>query len=296
MPARPMHDLEIVQHASDLQRKVARWRQAGETIALVPTMGALHAGHLSLVAEARARARRVVVSVFVNPTQFAPGGDLAAYPRDFGNDAAKLRDADVDVAFHPPVEELYPEGFATVIEVGGPARVGLEDQFHPTHFSGVATIVAKLLILVLPDVAIFGEKDYQQLAVVRRLVRDLGLAVEIAAGAIYRDADGLAMSSRNAYLSSAERARAPILNRILLATANRIASGELEEDALDSARAQIRAGGFSLDYLELRDAHALTETADRTRDRRLLVAARLGRTRLIDNCPVRPLVAEEPGR
>lgn len=291
-----MNHLEVIHQASELRRKVARWRAAGQTIALVPTMGALHAGHLSLVAEARARARRVVVSIFVNPTQFSPGGDFATYPRDFEKDAEKLRSADVDVAFHPPVEELYPEGFATVIEVGGPARVGLEDKFLSTHFAGVATIVAKLLILADPHVAIFGEKDYQQLAVVRRLVRDLGLAVEITAGAICRDGDGLAMSSRNAYLTSAERALAPILNRILLATANRIASGEHKEDALDSGRAQIRDSGFALDYLELRDARTLAETTEQTREWRLLVAARLGRTRLIDNCRVTPLIANEPDR
>lgn len=291
-----MNHLEVIHQASDLQRKVAHWRARGETIALVPTMGALHEGHLSLVAEARARARRVVVSVFVNPTQFAPGGDFAAYPRDFERDAKMLRAVAVDVAFHPPVEELYPQGFTTVIDVGGPARAGLEDKFRPTHFAGVATIVAKLLILANPDVAVFGEKDYQQLVVVRRLVRDLGLPVEIAAGATFRCGDGLAMSSRDAYLSASERWRAPILHRILLATADRIASGKIKEDALDSGRAQIRDSGFDLDYLELRDAQTLAETMAPAHDQRLLVAARLGRTRLIDNCPVPPPIVKEPGR
>ena len=207
----------IVRALPALRRSVAQFRDAGETIALVPTMGALHEGHLTLVRLARKRARRVIVSIFVNPAQFAPNEDFASYPRSLTTDIAGL--AGVDLVWAPAVETMYPQGFATQIVPQGPAKVGLEDAFRPHFFAGVATVVAKLLIQCAPDVAIFGEKDFQQLKVVTRLARDLDLPVKIVGAPIVREKDGLAMSSRNAYLSAAERAAAPTLYRVLERTA-----------------------------------------------------------------------------
>src|SRR5215213_8128799 len=206
--------MAIAPTVETLRRATAGWRAAGERVALVPTMGALHEGHLALARLARDRADRVVVSIFVNPTQFAPGEDFSSYPRTLEEDRRRLGGL-TDLIFTPAVEEMYPEGSATTVAVGGPAAAGLEDRFRPTHFQGVATVVAKLLIQVMPDLAVFGEKDYQQLKVVTRMTTDLCLPVEIVPALTVREPDGLAMSSRNRYLSSEERRTAPALFGIL---------------------------------------------------------------------------------
>lgn len=277
---------DIARTVTDLRRLVGVWRRAGETVALVPTMGALHAGHLALVEEARRRAGRVVVSIFVNPAQFAPTEDFAAYPRDEAADLAKLAAPGVDAVFAPSTAEMYPSGFATAVEVKGPAE-GLETEFRPHFFRGVATVVAKLLIACLPDVALFGEKDYQQLLVVRRMTADLGLPVEIAGLPTVREPDGLALSSRNAYLSAEERQTAPLLHRALQAAAAAIRAGTAPEAALDRAWVELGAAGFVVDYVALRNATTLAPVVDPAAEPlRLLAAARLGRTRLIDNIPV----------
>lgn len=271
----------------DLRERVAAWRAAGDKIALVPTMGALHEGHVALVALARQQARRVVVSIFVNPTQFAPHEDFSRYPRTFDADVARLAEAGADAVYAPSVETMYPGGFATTISLTGPAIAGLEDRFRPTHFAGVATIVAKLQIQAAPDVAIYGEKDFQQLAVIRQMTRDLDMPVEIIGAPTIREADGLALSSRNRYLDAKQRARAPLLHRTMQACAQRIRAGENVAQVLDEGRAAICAGGFDLDYLELRDAQDLgLADAASGRNLRMLVAARIGTTRLIDNIPV----------
>jgi pantoate--beta-alanine ligase len=255
-------------------------------IALVPTMGALHEGHLDLVRDASARADRVVVSIFVNPTQFAPTEDFGSYPRQETSDLAKLAPLGVHAVFAPTAAEMYPAGFATRITVDGPAR-GLESVSRPHFFGGVATVVAKLFIACAPDVAIFGEKDYQQLLVVRRMAADLGLPVTVIGHPTIRAGDALALSSRNAYLSEAERAAAPRLNAALEAAAAAIRAGAPAAAALDAARHDLAAAGFSVDYVELRDAETLAEVEDtRGRPLRLLAAARLGKTRLIDNIAV----------
>lgn len=271
---------------STLRAQILQWRAAGEKIALVPTMGALHAGHVALMTAARERAERVIVTIFVNPTQFAPTEDLSRYPRTLEADLAKAEAVGVDMAFVPDVAEMYPNGFCTTITLAGPA-LELETAFRPTHFAGVATVVAKLLIQALPDVALFGEKDYQQLQVVTRLARDLDLPVQIVGVPTVREADGLALSSRNVYLSPAERATATILHRALSEAAERIARGGKVEAAVEEARAAVCAAGFQLDYLEARHAETLAPVnGPDDGPIRLLVAARIGATRLIDNVPV----------
>ncbi|HEX2726962.1 MAG TPA: pantoate--beta-alanine ligase [Beijerinckiaceae bacterium] len=276
----------VARTATALRQAVAGWRDAGEHIALVPTMGALHEGHLALVRQGRRRAGRVVVSIFVNPTQFGPGEDLSKYPRTFADDRRRL-DGLADLIFAPAVEEMYPEGAATTVSVAGPAAVGLEDRFRPTHFPGVATVVAKLLIQATPDVALFGEKDYQQLKVVTRMAADLLLPVRIVPGATVREPDGLALSSRNRYLSPADRAKAPLLHRSLQACAAAVRAGAPLADALAQARQSVTSAGFDLDYLEARDAETLAPVASPGEaPLRLLVAARIGTTRLIDNIAV----------
>lgn len=251
----------------------------------MPTMGALHSGHLALVARSREIADRTIVSIFVNPTQFAPGEDYLTYPRTLDADLALLGDT-ADALFIPDVGEIYPDGFATTVRVAGPAE-GLESDFRPGFFAGVATVVAKLLLAVEPDYALFGEKDYQQLLVIRRLVDDLGLPVEIVAAPIVRDEDGLALSSRNAYLSAGERAVAPRLYETLRHAAVSIAAGELAMTALAEARETLRSHGFDVDYVELRDAATLRPVTDQTSEpMRILAAARLGKARLIDNIEV----------
>jgi len=276
--------IRIVRTLSTLRRTAARWRASGERIALVPTMGALHSGHLALVRSARRRAQRVVVSIFVNPAQFAPNEDLASYPRSFEADVRVLGDIAVDLVWAPAAAVMYRPGFVTRIVPEGPATAGLEDRFRPHFFSGVATVVAKLLIQCTPDFAMFGEKDYQQLKVVTRLAKDLDLPVKIVAVATVRERDGLALSSRNSYLSASERAAAPTLYRVLKECADKIARGELLARVLDEGTAAIERGGFALDYLEARHADTL-EPISSVKDGpiRLLVAARIGKTRLIDN-------------
>jgi len=274
----------VVRSLSALARVLARWRARRHTIALVPTMGALHAGHLALVRLAQRRADRVIVSIFVNPAQFAPHEDLEAYPRTFAADVAALANVGGDLIWAPSAETMYPHGFATRIVPEGPAAAGLEDAFRPHFFAGVATVVAKLLIQCVPDIAMFGEKDYQQLKVVTRLVRDLGLKTRIIGAPTVREKDGLALSSRNAYLSPSERALAPTLHRVLADCAKKIAAGEPIDAVLDAGRIAIKRAGFALDYLEARNAETLAPVDLRKEERiRLLVAARIGRTRLIDN-------------
>jgi pantoate--beta-alanine ligase len=276
----------VVRSMAELRRQIGAWRGAGERIGLVPTMGALHAGHLALVAAAQAQCRRVVVSIFVNPRQFGPREDFASYPRPEADDLAKLAGANADLAFIPTVEEMYPPGFATTIGVAGPSE-GLCGAHRPGHFDGVATVVAKLLIQVAPDAAFFGEKDYQQLMVVRRMARDLDLPVEIAGVPTVREPDGLALSSRNFYLSPGERRIAPNLNRVMREGSAEISGGASPPPVLQHAVAELTALGFVVEYLELRDAATLAPVfGTLTEPARLLAAVHLGRTRLIDNIPV----------
>ena len=278
--------LPIVRSVAELRAQVAAWRGAGERIALVPTMGALHAGHLALVRRGRELAERAVASVFVNPTQFAPNEDFARYPRDEAGDAAKLASAGCDLMYAPTVAEMYDAGRATSIAVGGPAQ-GLCADFRPQMFGGVALVVTKLLLQAQPDFVMFGEKDYQQLLVVRRFVRDLDIPVEVVGLATVREADGLALSSRNAYLTPDERACAPELQRALAEAAAAIAGGGEVAGALAAARRRLAAAGFDpIDYIELRDAETLAPVSAPQRPARLLAAAWMGRTRLIDNVPV----------
>jgi len=278
----------VARSVAELRRLVAGWRAAGERVGLVPTMGALHAGHLALVAAAQAHSRRVVVSIFVNPKQFGPREDFSSYPRPEADDLAKLGRAGADLAYIPAVGEIYPAGFATTITVGGPSD-GLCGAHRPGHFDGVATVVAKLLIQAAPDAAFFGEKDYQQLMVVRRMTQDLNLPVEIVGVPTVREADGLALSSRNVYLSAEERRLAPDLNRVMRETVSAIARGAAPAPTLQRAIATLNERGLVVEYLELRDAATLAPLADTpTRAARLLAAVHLGRTRLIDNLPVVP--------
>ena len=282
-----MSDVLLLRNIPALRAKVLAWRSAGESIALVPTMGALHAGHLGLMTLARQHVRRVLVSIFVNPAQFAPGEDLSTYPRPFADDIEKLRVQGVDGLFAPEAGAVYPPGFCSGIEVAGPAKAGLEDRFRPNHFGGVTTVVGKLLNMAQPDVAVFGEKDFQQLAVVKRMVADLDMAVKIIGAPTTREADGLALSSRNVFLSDAERARAPQLHGVLQECGRGIAAGEAVEDVLAAGLVRLAQAGFVTDYLELRQAHSLGPKLPGTEGAlRLLVAARLGSTRLIDNIAV----------
>jgi len=281
-----MSKVPVARSIAELRKRVAAWRAAGERVGLVPTMGALHAGHLALVAAARAECRRVVVSIFVNPRQFGPREDFANYPRPEADDLTKLSKAAADLVYMPAVDEMYPTGFATAISVGGPSE-GLCGAQRPGHFDGVATVVAKLLIQAAPDAAYFGEKDYQQLMVVRRLAHDLNLPIAIVGVPTVRDADGLALSSRNVYLSAEERSIAPNLHRVLRETAATIAGGEPPAPALCRATAALGERGFKVEYLELRDAATLAPLADTPiQPARLLAAVHFGRTRLIDNIPL----------
>jgi len=277
----------VARTVPSLRRALAPFRDTGERIALVPTMGALHRGHLALVREARRRARHVVVSIFVNPTQFAPHEDFGSYPRGFAADLKALQTAKADLVWAPSAEVMYPAGFATRIEPQGAAKAGLEDKFRPHFFGGVATVVAKLFTQTAPDFALFGEKDYQQLRVVTQMAQDLDLAVKVIGVPTVREQDGLALSSRNAYLSAAERSAAPLLYRVLKASAVRIKQGEPIEMVLEEARAEIGRAGFALDYLEARHALTLAPIVSRKDGPiRLLVAAKIGKTRLIDNIAV----------
>jgi pantoate--beta-alanine ligase len=277
---------ETVRTIAELRERVARWRAEGRVIGMVPTMGALHAGHRSLIEAAKKETARVVVTLFVNPAQFAPTEDLAAYPRDEAADRAMLTALAVDLLFAPPPDEIYPPGFDTRIHVGGPSA-GLETDFRPHFFGGVATVVAKLLLAGLPDRAFFGEKDYQQLLVVRQMVRDLNIPTEIVACPTVRERDGLALSSRNAYLSADERRRAPKLYAMLRALAGRLKRSAAPATDLIEARRALGSAGFAVDYLEVRNATTLQPVSDwKSEPLRILVAAKLGTTRLIDNIPV----------
>jgi pantoate--beta-alanine ligase len=269
---------------ADVRNAVTAWRERGQRIAFVPTMGALHAGHLALVDHARKSAGKVVVSIFVNPKQFGPGEDFERYPRDLAADAEKLREAGVDLLFAPSVGEMYPPGFATTVHVAGVSE-GMEGARRPGHFDGVATVVARLLGLVLPDVAVFGQKDAQQCAVVLRLVADLGLPVEILVAPIVRESDGLALSSRNAYLTNPERRAAPALFRALLVTQLVHELGEKKaEKLLHTFRLALDTEPLlTLDTVDLVDAATLRPVEKVERPVLLAAAVTLGRTRLIDN-------------
>lgn len=274
----------LITTVTELREALKPWR--GGPIAMVPTMGALHDGHLSLVAEAAGHAPRSVVSIFVNPTQFAPNEDFAAYPRTLKADMAKLAGR-TDIVFAPSAAEMYPDGFATTIAVGGPSA-GLESDFRPHFFAGVATVVAKLLLAAMPDVAVFGEKDYQQLLVVRRLAADLGLPARIMGAPTLREADGLAMSSRNAYLDAEQRKTAARLNAILKDVIAKTGNDNADLRAAEQhgVKALLEAGFGKVDYVAIRDAETLAPIATLDRPARVLAAAHLGRTRLIDNMPI----------
>ncbi len=287
MGALDKNQVDTVRTIAALREKVAEWRRAGETVALVPTMGALHEGHVSLMRSGQDSADRLVVSIFVNPTQFGAGEDLDAYPRTEAADLEKLAAVGADLAYCPGVSEIYSDGFATRINVEG-----LEDELcgasRVGHFSGVATIVAKLLLQAMPDVAVFGEKDYQQLLIIRRMVRDLDIPVEILSGATVREADGLALSSRNAYLTPEERNIAPLLHKIMLEMADALMRGDDAADVVAAARQKLEKAGFAIDYLELRDGGTLAPVTGKiTGVARIFAAVRLGKTRLIDNIAIK---------
>jgi pantoate--beta-alanine ligase len=270
-----------------LRRALDQLRRKDASLALVPTMGALHEGHLSLVRLAKRRADKVAVSIFVNPAQFAPTEDFGSYPRTWKADLAKLAGEQVDLVWNPDVKTMYPDGFATRILTEGPASVGLEDRFRPHFFGGVTTVVGKLLMQCRPQFALFGQKDFQQLRVVSQMARDLDLGVKVIGAPIVRERDGLAMSSRNVYLSPDERQAAPALYRALKQVAQQLRAGGDVEAALAAGIATITEAGFALDYLEARHAETLAPLAGRSDGpARLLVAARIGSTRLIDNVAV----------
>lgn len=272
----------LISTIPELRRAIAALKPA--RIGMVPTMGALHAGHVSLVSQARNHADHVVVSIFVNPTQFAPHEDFDAYPRTLDADLEKLGNK-ADIVFAPNAREMYPEGYATTITAGGPAG-GLESDFRPHFFAGVATVVAKLLIAAMPDIAVFGEKDYQQLLVVRQLVRDLALPTVIVGAPTLREADGLAMSSRNAYLSLEERRIAGRLNIILREAIAQARQGDLRAAEAGAIEALWKAGFDHVDYVAVRDADTLEHITSLERSSRILAAAKIGKTRLIDNMAI----------
>ncbi len=276
----------IVRHLSVLRATVADWRRQGLTVGVVPTMGALHDGHLSLVRAGLERADRVIVTLFVNPKQFNSPADLAAYPRTEQSDAAKLAPAGAHLLYAPDAAEIYPDGFATTVSVTGVADV-LEGAFRPGHFDGVATVVAKLFLQTAADFAFFGEKDFQQLQVVRRMARDLDIPIEIVACETVREPDGLAMSSRNVRLSPRDRAIAPRLAAILFDAARQISAGAAAADVMEQARAALVDAGFrDIEYLDLRSVATFERLGAGSEPARLLVAAWLGSVRLIDNVAV----------
>lgn len=277
----------VVRTVEELRATVGAWRARGERVALVPTMGALHEGHLSLLRAGQAEAERTVVSIFVNPTQFSPAEDFSAYPRTFEADRALLATARADLVYAPTAGTIYPQGFGTTVLVGGPAKAGLEDAVRPHFFDGVATVVAKLLTQAMPDLALFGEKDYQQLQVVKRMALDLDLPVRIVGAPTVREPDGLALSSRNVYLTADQRRTAATLPAVLRDAVAVLRTGATAADVLGRGRLALDDAGFLVDYLDLRDALSLAPRADATgAPARVLAAARLGSTRLIDNWAV----------
>lgn len=283
MPKKP----PVARTLPALHRAIDQLRASGETVALVPTMGALHDGHLTLVDEAKRRAERVIVSIFVNPAQFAPHEDFNSYPRTLNTDLGKLAPEGVDLVWAPNGATMYPEGYVSRIGLDGPAIAGLEDTFRPHFFGGVATVVGKLFNQCRPDFAMFGEKDYQQLKVVTRMAKDLDMRVKVVGVSTVRERDGLAMSSRNAYLSPEERQTATVLIRAMKAAAVQIRQDGKIGPALKAGRKAIAAGGFALDYLEVRHAENLAPVKSvEDGPLRMLVAAKIGRTRLIDNIKV----------
>jgi pantoate--beta-alanine ligase len=279
--------LETASHIVELRLRARLWRNKGDRIALVPTMGALHQGHLANVRAAKARAERVIVSIFVNPAQFAPHEDFGRYPRDLTKDRVLLEEqGDTDLIYAPETREMYPQGFATRVAVEGPA-VGLETDFRPHFFSGVATVVTKLFLQCAPDIAMFGEKDYQQLLVVKRLVKDLDIPLEIIGVPTVREHDGLALSSRNAYLNPEQRRIAAHLNRVLRMTGEAAKAGiPIPQAESEGAAALLTAGFDRVDYIAIRDAETLAPINALDRPTRVLAAARIGTIRLIDNIAV----------
>jgi pantoate--beta-alanine ligase len=283
MPRSPI----VVRTVPALRRALDGLRARKASVALVPTMGALHDGHVSLVRVARRRAQKVVVSIFVNPTQFAPTEDFGSYPRTWKADVAKLAAENVDLIWNPDVKAMYPDGFATRIVPEGPATAGLEDRFRPHFFGGVATVVGKLFTQVRPDFAIFGEKDFQQLRVVTQMARDLDLGVKVIGSRTVRERDGLAMSSRNVYLTPDQRLAAPTLYKAMKASARRLKAGDGIGASMAEGCELITRAGFALDYFEVRHAETLAPiTSIKDGPMRILVAAKIGTTRLIDNIGV----------
>jgi pantoate--beta-alanine ligase len=284
--------IAIVNTVRALRAQVEIWKRAGERVALVPTMGALHAGHISLVKAAQKRRAKVITSIFVNPTQFAPTEDFSKYPRTFESDCAMLTEAGCDLVYAPAAAEIYPDGFSTGVIPAGPAKAGLEDSFRPTHFEGVATVVAKLFGQCRPDIALFGEKDYQQLQVITRMATDLDLGVNVIGAPTIREKDGLAMSSRNRYLSSVERDKAALIPLALKTAIKAIRTGVSIDQAVQQAKTVLTDAGYEVDYVAVRDAGSLQPiengSVDKLGDRslRILVAAKIGKTRLIDNMAV----------
>ena len=281
--------METVTTIAAVRERVARWRREGQRVAFVPTMGNLHAGHISLIELARQRGDRFIASIFVNPMQFGPNEDFAHYPRTPTKDESMLAAAGCDLMFMPDVAEIYPEGsdHGTRVVVPELASV-LDGEFRPGHFDGVATVVAKLFQIVVPDIAVFGEKDFQQLTIIRRMVADLSIPVEIVGAPTVREADGLAMSSRNQYLTADERKTAPQIHAALSRAVKRLAAGETDFAAIESAETEaLKRAGFRPDYFSVRDAKTLAAPGAESRHLVVLVAARLGKARLIDNLQVR---------
>jgi pantoate--beta-alanine ligase len=279
-------DIETVRTVADLRQRIHDFRAGGHKIGLVPTMGGLHDGHLSLVRRSKELSGRTVVTLFVNPAQFGKGEDLEAYPRDEARDAGMLAQEGAHLLFAPDVAEVYPDGHSTSVKVSGIGEI-LEEEYRPGFFGGVASVVTKLLLQALPDVAIFGEKDYQQLLVIKRLTSDLDIPVEIEGAETIRESDGLALSSRNAYLNDAERIVAPVLYQTIIAVAEKVSSGENIRDTEAWAIEELKNSSFGkVDYITVRDAQSLLPPSDLQRPMRVLAAARLGRARLIDNIAI----------
>ncbi|MGY9003867.1 MAG: pantoate--beta-alanine ligase [Rhodospirillales bacterium] len=279
-------NIETVRTVADLRQRIHDFRAGGHKIGLVPTMGGLHDGHLSLVRRSKELSGRTVVTLFVNPAQFGKGEDLEAYPRDEARDAELLAQEGAHLLFAPDVAEVYPDGHSTSVKVSGIGEI-LEEEYRPGFFGGVASVVTKLLLQTLPDVAIFGEKDYQQLQVIKRLTRDLDIPVEIEGAETIRESDGLALSSRNAYLNDAERIVAPVLYQTIIAVAEKVSSGENIRDTEAWAIEELKNSSFvKVDYITVRDAQSLLPPSDLQRPMRVLAAARLGRARLIDNIAI----------